>query len=111
MSEVVKISALIDALAVEKGNITAVAKRADVSRTALSLILHGRYKASPAKILRKVGEAYNNIRKGMVSCPALKDEISIKVCRKFTNAIKAGENISGTNFLVVKDVCPYCRNF
>lgn len=111
MAEDIKIKALIDALAVEKGVLTAVAKRADVSRTALSLILHGRYKASPAKILKKINEAYSNIERGMVNCPALKDEINVKVCRKFTNAIKAGENLTGTNFLVVKDVCPYCRNF
>lgn len=106
-----KIKVLEDALKIEGGNITAVAKRSGVSRTALSLIKHGRYNASPKKILMQIEEAYKVVKDGMVNCPALKDEISVKVCRRYTNAIKNKENLGGTNFLIVKDVCPYCNNF
>lgn len=99
------------ALEIEGGNLSAVAKRAGVSRTALSLIRAGKYGARNEKMLRKVDEAYSTIRDGMVLCPALKDEISVAVCRKYAKAVREKTPLHGMNFLAVRDVCAFCSHY
>lgn len=107
------IDVLLKAIEIEGGNISKVAARAGsgASRTALSLILSGKYKADQRKVLQRVADAYSNISGGMVNCPALKDEISVIVCRKYTSAIKDNRQLSDMTFGMVRDLCPYCPNF
>jgi len=99
------------ALEIEDGSLSSVSKRAGVSRTALSLIRAGKYKANSEKVLRKVEEAYSGVRDGIVLCPALKDEISVVVCRKYAKAVKEKTPLFSMNFIAVQGVCPFCSHY
>lgn len=101
---------LREAVALE-GGIATVAKKSGVSRTALSLIINGKYGANPHKILQKVENAYNGLKDGMVLCPALKDEMSAAVCKKYRNAVKNGVALGGVAFSTVKTICPFCAHY
>lgn len=101
---------LREAVAVD-GDIATVAKKTGVSRTALSLILSGKYGANPKKILQKVDDAYKGLKDGMVLCPALKEEISVGTCKKYTHAIKHHEVLRGHLFSIAKETCPFCAHY
>lgn len=66
---------------VAKKNKQAVADEIGVSRTAISLVLDGKYPASTDNLERKVLERYS-----IVVCPFLNREISNKQCREHHSA-------------------------
>jgi len=96
------------ALEVEGGIISKVASRAGVSRTALSLVINGKYRANSDAVIDKVKMAYGTCGTGTRLCPAIKDDISVAVCEKYVWAIKTKSSIGTMSFGVVRDVCPYC---
>lgn len=73
----------IDAMAllraeVERTNISRTADRLGVSRAAISLLLSGKYKASPQAMYRRIIEVL-----GTVQCPYLGMEIQRDVCDRW----------------------------
>jgi hypothetical protein len=67
--------------AVEKSSITAVADKLVVSRTAISLVLAGKYPAKTDKIAAKVLDMYARI-----TCPHTGVEISHAECRTLSTS-------------------------
>lgn len=63
--------------AVEKSSITAVAEKLDISRTALSLVLGGKYPAKTDRIAAKVLDVYARL-----VCPHTGIDISHAECRE-----------------------------
>ena len=63
--------------AVAASNKTQVAAALDVSRTAISLVMSGKYPASTDKIAARVIETY-----GRVICPHLVAEITLAQCKR-----------------------------
>lgn len=64
--------------AVDESSLSAVAKELDISRSALSLVLSGKYPASTDRIALRVMTAY-----GRVSCPHLGAELVERECRAY----------------------------
>lgn len=67
--------------AVEKTNITAVALKLEVSRTAISLVLADKYPAKTGKIAAKVLDTYARI-----TCPHTSIEITHAECRTLSTS-------------------------
>lgn len=67
--------------AVERSSKAAVALELGVSRTTISLVVDGKYPASPDKIAERVLNTY-----GRVVCPFLGNEITLAECKKHHEA-------------------------
>ena len=63
---------------VQRTNITQTAERLDVSRTAVSLLLSGKYTADPTAMHRRILDVL-----GSVACPYLEADISHAACRRW----------------------------
>lgn len=66
--------------AVAESSIGQVAKRIGVSRTAVSLIVHDKYPASPQNVYDAFDRAY-----GGVMCPHLGTELTREQCRDYAS--------------------------
>lgn len=64
--------------AVDRSSKQAVARDLGISRTAVSLVVDGKYPAKTDAIEKKVIEVY-----GSVPCPHLDQEISLNQCRSY----------------------------
>lgn len=64
--------------AVNRSSKQAVARNLGISRTAVSLVVDGKYPAKTDSIEKKVIEVY-----GSVTCPHLDHEISLNACRSY----------------------------
>lgn len=74
-------SAWMDLLraAIEKSTMTIVAEQLGVSRTAISLVVNGKYPSSTNRIEAKVLEVF-----GKVECPYLQTHIRQSECRDYS---------------------------
>lgn len=101
---------LLKAAVEHEGSMGKVGEKIGYSKATISLILQEKYPADNIKFDKKLHDVYGFLLERTVMCPALKDQIHFEVCKRYVDAIKNNQNISGNMFAIVKDTCPYCPN-
>jgi hypothetical protein len=85
----------------EELSVTQVAARIGYSRTAVSLVLNGRYSAGADKLLRKVVAVF-----GKIDCPYLGQAITAADCAGYALRACPTHNPSQMQFWRVCRICP-----
>lgn len=88
--------------AVEASNITQIAAKLEISRTALSLAINDKYPASLQNILDKFEQAYSD-----VNCPFAGRELTRQECRTRSTAERP---FGGATKIAWWDACQSCSN-
>ena len=87
--------------AVAATNITQIAARIGISRTALSLVLSGQYRADPGRILDRF-ERYEN----GVDCPHLHVRLTDEQCRHYATAKRPSNPLGLAHYRACRQ-CPH----
>ena len=89
------------------GSLEKVGKEIGVSKTTLCRIQHGNY-PNPEYTYQKLRKKLGYLMDATVRCPGLKFEIHTEVCRRFAEAVRDDKVLSGVNFQLAREMCPYC---
>ena len=94
--------------AIEKlGGVSEVGREIGVSKAAISLVKNGKY-PNPERVYEKLRKKLGYLMEQQVKCPGLKFEIHTEVCRRFAEAVRDDKVLSGVNFQLAREMCPYC---